>query len=240
MTTKQLGALTVNTFPVPEDLPVLCPQCGKGCRPRDMMKFRGRRTCKECVQKTTAKEENERTATEVEEMAKRLILQQLDLRLASGPGERQPPDPAVVLDAFYERFGGPHEFGRKWAEVVEAAADRAITEKVGAVQAARMMLDVHRATAASHDAFQDRDIERMSLEEAKAARQQLIEAEYARMMQERVGSRLMSVLKAIASDPDKTDVEGFMADLQRTMDEARQRTLEPPMQAVAHEEVSDG
>jgi hypothetical protein len=238
--TKQLGALTVNSFPVPDDLPVLCPQCGKGRRPHEMMKFRGRRTCTECVNAIKNKEENQRSASDVEEFAKQLIFKQLDLRLASGPGERQPPDPAVVLDAFYEQFNGPHEFGRKWAEVVEVAADRAITEKVGAVQAARMMLDVHRATAASHDAFQDRDIERMSLEEAKIARQQLIEAEYARMMQERVGSRLMSVLKAIASDPDKTDLEGFMADLQRTMDEARQRTLEPPAPAVAHEEASDG
>jgi hypothetical protein len=234
--------VTIHTVPQTADLPVICAECGNPRRPRDMVKFQGKRMCTSCSMEKQQEAVQRRTASEMEADLRELLFRQLDLRMATGPGERQPPDPTIVLESFYETYGGPHEFGRQWAEVVKSAADRAINDRVGAVQAARMMLDVHRATAASHDAFQDRDIERMSLEEAKAERQKLIAAEYAAMAKDAVSTRLLEVLKVMLEDPKATDFDGFLEDMQRTMDDARQKTLALPQpeQPEAGKEASGG
>jgi hypothetical protein len=218
----------VREFPVAKGHSVICGKCNKPKLPRDMIKHRGRRMCRECASDIIREEDQRKTSEAVEDSLRALIFKRLDLDRMAAAGEREPPDPTVALEAFYQQFGGSNEFGMMWAKVVKAAGDRAIEQGVGSVQAARMMLDVYRATAATHNAFQDRDIERMSLEEAQQARKQLIASEIAGMARDAVQGRLLDVIRTLMNEPGDQSIEEFLGEIETALKDAKSEILESP------------
>jgi len=214
-------------FPPSKVTTVICGKCSKPKLPRDMLKHRGRRMCRDCATDMIREEENRKTTEQVEDTLRALIFKRLDLDRLAATGEREPPDPTLALESFYEHFGGSHEFGMMWAKVVKAAGERAIEQGVGSVQAARMMLDVFRATANVHNAFQDRDIERMSLEEAQQARKQLIASEIAGMARDAVQNRLLGVIRTLMTEPGDQSIEELLGEIEQALNDAKNSILEP-------------
>ena len=207
-------------FPVQPSGTVICGGCANPKRPRDMKNFRGKRRCIDCVKAVMDEERDAKDSEEVMDAVRTLVMRRLDIDRFRASGEREPPDPTVALDAFYDHFGGSNEFGIVWAKVVRKAADRAMQEGVGSVQAAKMMLDVYRATVSTNNSYQQRDIERMSLEEAEAERRRVIALELAAIAKDSVNSDLMGVIRALINreDTDGATVDGFLSDLRLTLD----------------------
>lgn len=192
-----------------KDFPVICNGCKKSCRPEDMRIFKGKRRCKKCVQEQEEKIQRD----QILQACKHFISQTLDLGRMRQTKELEPTDPTTVMDSFYHEFGGPTEFGLRWAQLVRKTMNDALSGGKGVNAACKMALDVFKATAATHNAFQDRDIERMSLEEAEKAREEYLQAELARLAMDASNKNLLQVIAMLGDETDPEEFRNFFSEL---------------------------
>lgn len=214
---------------------VVCGGCEREVHASEMRKCSGgKRRCLECI----TKERNARQEAGIVETVQRLILQRLDLETERSREGIQPPDPAEILDSFYEAFGGAREFGDAWARLCQGAVDKAMKGEGSYQVAARLMLDVFRATSRTNDTFQQRDLDRMSLEEIQAAKRSLILSEMGTMARDAVGKRLLGVLAAIASEDDPNDSAELLNEIQQVIAEYRpERVVDGEVVESSQEEL---